>query len=597
MRRLKQRDLLLLALPLGALALVVLAVTLLVVQFRAFEHSYLDEARAALAERTQFFAGLLRDDLKNRDFDTVSKRIAYFCGRPLRITIIDSAGNVVADSDAPKASLVNHASRPEVLAAEPLIPDPGSEAHHAFSMRYSVTMGSWLLYHAVREGDWVIRASIPMSTINRVLTQVRWEIAFALLIGAGLVAFLLAYLFLRVRPQFITLQNAATAIARGHLQTPIPIPRGGPLRELTQAVAIMGRQLRFRIDDLRRERNEFDALFNTMHEPLLLVSQDGEILRANRAAATLFGESIRWKGFRIERTASPALVDYVREAFKEPVIHSREIALQEGTGERSLLAHAVRMERNGALCLLLVLTDLTDLRRLESLRSDFVANVSHEIKTPLTAILSTVETLLDTPLDEPARKRCLEILARQSRRLGDLVQDILSLAAIERRQGSPETAFTSLHLNALLQGAIALCQDEADQRGIELRLHLCPDNGVTLFGDPRLLEQALVNLISNALRHASSPYVELSCAVQGQDVQIAVRDAGCGIAPEHLPRLFERFYRVHKDRSRENGGTGLGLAIVKHTALLHHGSVDVSSTPGEGTTFTLHLPLSGERPA
>lgn len=584
----KQRDFLLFSLPAGVLLLAVLAVGLLMAQFRAFEHTVLAEAKTALAERTQFFAELLREDLKAGNVRAVADRIAFFHGRPLRLTIIDPNGTVVADSDATAADLANHAKRPEVRDAAPF---PETEAEpSAFSVRYSVTMGSWLLYHALREDGWVIRTSMPMTAINGALTQVRWAVTLALLIGAALAGLLLGYLLLRVRPQFITLQTAATAIARGKLATPIAIPHSGPLRELAHAVAIMARQLRLRIDQLRRERNEFDALFNTMREPLLLVAHDGEILRANRAAAKLFGQNIRWKGFRIERTACAELVAYVRSAFEEPTIHAREVLFDDGDVRRSLLAHAVRMERDGALCILLVLTDLTDLRRLEAFRSDFVANVSHEIKTPLTAILSTVETLTDTPLPPEGRQKCLDILSRQSRRLNDLVHDILSLAAIERRQTAPEKEFALLHLDALLQSVIALCQDEADRRGVKLILQL-PAHDATLMGDARLLEQALVNLLANAMRHANSPTATLACRIEGSQAEITVRDEGCGITAEHLPRLFERFYRVHKDRSRDLGGTGLGLAIVKHTILLHHGTIHVASTPGHGTTFTLRLPI------
>ena len=459
-----------------------------------------------------------------------------------------------------------------------------------FSVRYSSTSQAYLLYHALRAEHWVVRTALPLATITDSLDQMRRAVALSMLCGAGLALLLLGYLFLRVRPQFIALQSAAVAIARGKLETPITPPEGGPLRELAQAIASMGRQLRARIDQLGRERNEFDALINTMREPLLLVAHNGEVLRANRAAAHLFGPAIRQAGFRIERTASAELVGYVRTAFSEPTLNARELPFDDGASQRTLLAHAVRMERDGELCLLLVLTDLTDLRRLESFRSDFVANVSHEIKTPLTAILSTVETLRDTPLDPPAQTHCLDILDRQSRRLNALVRDILSLAAIERRQGAPEQDFRPCNLGLLCQGAAALVQDEAERAHIPLRLSL-PSEPLTLRGDPRLLEQAIVNLLSNALHYATgTPAIDLSLERADHTARIAVRDYG--IASEHLPRLFERFYRVDKDRSRERGGTGLGLAIVKHTALLHHGSVTVTSTPGQGTTFTLTLPLA-----
>lgn len=578
----KHRDLILLALPVSILALVALAVGLLVVQFRAFERSYMDDARGNLAQRTRFIAELLLPDLRRGDVASVAKRIDFFRGKPLRITVIDAKGTVVADSDANASRLANHADRPEV--ADPAEPD-------GFVTRYSVTMHAWLLYHAIREEGWTIRASLPMSAVGGAVSQVRLTVALALLLGAGLAGGVALYLFLRVRPHFNALQNSAVAIARGRLETPISVPHVGPLRELSKAVAVMARQLRSRIDDLRRERNEFDALFNALREPLLLVSHTGEVLSSNRAAARLFGEAIRRPGFRIERTVCPELVAYVRNAFEAPTLHGREIPFDDGGTPRSLLAHAVRMEREGTLCILLLLTDLTDLRRLEGFRTDFVANVSHEIKTPLTAILSTVETLTDTPLDDGGRAKCLEILARQARRLNDLVQDILSLAAIERRQTAAPEDFAPVRLDAVAADALALCQDEAERAGVTLTLSPETLPALSVKGDARLLEQSVVNLIGNALRHSGSPTVEIGLRREGSDALLTVRDEGCGIAAEDQPRLFERFYRVHKDRSREKGGTGLGLAIVKHIALLHRGMVDVVSAPGQGACFTLRLPL------
>lgn len=586
----KHRDLLLLSLPASLLTLAILTGILLFAQYRSFKRNTLAEARESLAQRTHFIADTLLPDLREGKLEAVERRIERFRGHPLRVTVIAPDGTVVADSDASVADLPNHARRPEVSAAtaadNPAVQDD-------FAVRYSATSQAYLLYHALRAEHWVVRTALPLAAITASLEQMRQAVALSLLCGAGLALLLLGYLLLRVRPQFIALQSAAVAIARGKLETPITPPKGGPLRELAQAIATMGRQLRARIEQLGRERNEFDALINTMREPLLLIAHNGEVLRANRAAAHLFGQAIRQAGFRIERTASAELVSYVRTAFSEPTLHARELPFDDGASTpRTLLAHAVRMERDGELCLLLVLTDLTDLRRLESFRSDFVANVSHEIKTPLTAILSTVETLRDTPLDPPAQSRCLDILERQSRRLNALVRDILSLAAIERRQGTPEQDFRPCNLALLCQSAAALVQDEADRACVPIRLSL-PSEPLTLRGDPRLLEQALVNLLSNALRYATgTPAIDLSLERADHTARIAVRDYGCGIASEHLPRLFERFYRVDKDRSRERGGTGLGLAIVKHTALLHHGTVNVTSTPGQGSTFTLTLPLA-----
>ncbi len=464
----KRRDQIFLLFPISILLLMAISVGLFIFQFRAFEQSHLEDTKENLAHLTSIVVGLLKNDLSSHNIKRTSEHIAVFYGKPFRITIINTQGNVVADSDAEVSTMMNHADRPEILATLQSFSD--------FEIRYSTTMKSQLLYYATRLDDgWIVRTSLPVSSILSDLTHIRWVCATAILIGVGLAGILFVYLFLRVRPQFIALQSSAVAIARGNLNTQIHIPKDGLLRELTEAIAIMSQQLKLRIRDLTR---------------------------------------------------------------------------------------------------------------LEHFRSDFVANVSHEIKTPLTAILSTVETLTEMSLDESAQNKCFTILKRQVRRLNDLVQDILSLAAIERRQESSD--LTVLSLNHILKDATNLCQDEADCSKVILNLFPLPS--VNVKGDSRLLEQLIVNLIGNAIRHSGSSMIDIRLTVQEKTASITIQDYGCGIAEKHLDRLFERFYRVHKGRSRENGGTGLGLAIVKHIAILHHGTVHVTSILNKGTSFIFTLP-------
>ncbi len=425
----KRRDQLFLLVPICILALMAVSVGLFLFQFRSFERSHLEDAKGNLAHLTSIVVALLKDDLASHKVEQISENIAVFYGQPFRITVIDPQGRVVADSDADVAQMVNHADRPEVLATELM--------QGNFELRHSATMDALLLYYALRlEDDWVVRTSLPVSSIMSDFTRLWWVCATTLLVGGGLAGLFFLALFLRAR-----------------------------MRELN------------------RERSE--------------------------------------------------------------------------------------------------------LRRLERFRTDFVANVSHEIKTPLTAILSTVETLIELPLDEAGQQKCFTILKRQARRLNDLVQDILSLAAIERRQGTDE--LTPLSLDGLVRDALALCQDEADR--IDVTLKLAPLPSATVKGDARLLEQVIVNLVTNAIRHSGTRLIEVGLTLEAGKASLTVRDEGCGIEEKHLSRLFERFYRVHKGRSRENGGTGLGLAIVKHIAILHHGTVQVASIPGIGTTFTLTLPI------
>ena len=233
---------------------------------------------------------------------------------------------------------------------------------------------------------------------------------------------------------------------------------------------------------------------------------------------------------------------------------------------------------------------MTNLRRLESFRSDFVANVSHEIKTPLTGILGAVDALESGALDDPAlREKFLGILSKQAKRLNALVQDVLSLAAIEQQQVSGEKEMLPFRLDAAVENAVNFCQSRAEAAGTTLKI--TANDPAEIKGDSRLIEQAVINLIGNALKYSGSPTVEISLRKTNDAAEIAVRDFGVGIAAEHCARIFERFYSADKAHSRELGGTGLGLAIVKHIARLFGGNASVESAPGKGSIFRITLPL------
>jgi two-component system phosphate regulon sensor histidine kinase PhoR len=239
----------------------------------------------------------------------------------------------------------------------------------------------------------------------------------------------------------------------------------------------------------------------------------------------------------------------------------------------------------------LVLNDITRQKKLESVRRDFVANVSHELKTPITAIRGSVETLLDGALEnEEDARRFVTMIDKQSARLAALLEDLLSLARIENSAGKREIRYEQVAVKDVIQAAVQACAEQAGAKGIKVEVSCPPELRAEL--DRPLMDQAIVNLIDNAVRYSEGgTTVAIDVSLRDGEVAIAVRDQGCGIEARHLPRLFERFYRVDSARSRATGGTGLGLSIVKHVALAHGGRVDVVSTPGKGSTFTIMLPL------
>lgn len=347
---------------------------------------------------------------------------------------------------------------------------------------------------------------------------------------------------------------------------------------------------------LARENAELSSVFGAMREGVLALAHDERVTRINAAGAQLLG--IPADGARgrllgevlrhaeVARTARTALAG--REAFGEA-----ELLVSGPDGaimRRIFQVHGEPLPgRDGAV---LVLHDVTELRRLEMIRQDFVANASHEIRTPVAAIQAAVETMADAPdLEQADRDRFMGILSRQSLRLSAIVEDLLSLSRLERGQALDRARLGTEAMRPILAAAAEACAPRAI--AAKVRVDVSCEEGLSLPCDPAMVERAVVNLLENAVKYgASGEVVSVSAAREGDFAAIEVRDRGQGIPGEHLPRIFERFYRTDKSRSREMGGTGLGLSIVKHIAEAHGGKVSVESSVGHGSVFRILLPLA-----
>jgi len=394
-------------------------------------------------------------------------------------------------------------------------------------------------------------------------------------------------------------EEAAEAAARIAAGDPAPRLSSGPTRELdalAEAVNALSRRVLEGQGDARRQRTHQDAVLASMTEGVLAVDSGGRVITLNPAAARLFQmEGHPYRGRTLaEVVRSPDLLRIVSRLEAGDAPAETDIALGTAAGRRHLRVVGTRLaDRDGRrLGTLVVLSDVTRVRELENLRRDFVANVSHELKTPVTAIKGAADTLLHGAADDPdARDRFLAIIGRQSERLGALISDTLSLARIEQTVDHGAVSLAPGPLSPVLEAAVAACEPQAGARDVTVTV-ACPE-GLSARIDRLMLEQAVINLLQNAVAYSpAGGRVEVGAAPApgGGGVEIHVRDHGPGIAPEHLARIFERFYRVDPARSRELGGTGLGLAIVKHVALAHGGRVSVASTPGQGSTFRIHLP-------
>ncbi len=363
---------------------------------------------------------------------------------------------------------------------------------------------------------------------------------------------------------------------------------------LAAAVNDVARQLQERAAELTQRRQEHDTIVSSMIEGVLVVDADEKLISINQAAARLLGlESANVLGRTLQETIRNSdlhrLVTLTLE-FGAPV--EVDVILQ-GVEDRHLQVTGtmLRDATRNTVGALIVLNDVTRLRKLEQVRRDFVANVSHELKTPITSIKGYVETLLDGAFRNPEdTERFLKIVAKQANRLNAIIEDLLKLSRIEQGVERGEIVLEQAALRGLLTAAISACESQITAKSIHVSLS-CPDDLVVRINPP-LLEQAVVNLIDNAAKYSDAgSAIEIAAIQNGSAISIAVRDHGVGIAPEHLPRLFERFYRVDKARSRAEGGTGLGLAIAKHIVLAHGGTIWVDSRVGEGSTFTISLPL------
>jgi two-component system phosphate regulon sensor histidine kinase PhoR len=508
-----------------------------------------------------------------------------------RITVIMPDGTVIADSGRNPRSMENHAGRPEIVEA--LKGNIGS------STRYSSTTRKELIYVAVPVElngriAFTLRSSLPVHTITQTLKSLYVDFFLGCLLIV-LLAVLLAVYFSRmiVRP-LEELKHGAEKFAGGDFSRRLPVPDSAEIGELAETMNRMAGELDARIQTVERQRNELQAVLASMVEGVMAVDPELKIIGINQACGEIIGRGVDDAvGLSLpEAVRNRELHDFVGLTLGSEEASETEIVLHRD-GERILQAHGTQLRdssgrRIGAL---VVFHDVTSLRRLENVRREFVANVSHELKTPITSIKGFVETLIDeNPVEADKRLRFLNIIRTQSERLNTLIEDLLALSRIEQNGDAEKVAFEPTPLHGVVDAAVAACRERAAVGGVALQIS-CPA-GLEATVNHSLLVQALVNLIDNAIKYSDAgASIGIMAGETATDLVLSVQDSGTGIDKEHLPRVFERFYRVDKARSRQLGGTGLGLAIVKHIMQVHQGSVTVESEPGRGSTFTLHLPL------
>jgi two-component system phosphate regulon sensor histidine kinase PhoR len=542
------------------------------------------EARALLVH--QLARGLRFGPDAVARLDAIAEQAASAAGA--RVTLVAPDGTVVGDSDVPVEKLphiANHADRPEIRAAFAGVVGR--------STRRSATVDRPLFYLAVpvdagRGG--AVRLAVDLSDLEAAVAGLRRE-----LVAAGVVGVIVALLFstllswLTLRP-LREMRQGIAAIAGGDLETRLPLRSGDELGAISLAINELAEQLKLRFEEVTSEKEQLQAVLNGMVEGVLVTDATGSILLANDRLRTFYrlqedviGRSV------IEAVRDAELDAIMTEATATDEAVSRQISIDRGAA-RALRVHAVRFPsgRGPRMGTVAVFHDISELTRLEQVRRDFVANASHELRTPLSAVRGFAETLLDNrELSDAERRSYLEIIDRHARRLGHLVGDLLELSKIESRETSFELA--NVDVGRLVEALIQDWRDRFSERDLDVSVRT--EGSAQAWIDPQALEQVLTNLLDNAVKYTEpGGRIQIQIEGDGASVRVQVADSGIGIPPSDLSRIFERFYRVDKARSRALGGTGLGLSIVRHIVEAMGGEISVESELGKGSTFAFTLP-------
>ncbi|HEX4561386.1 MAG TPA: ATP-binding protein [Gemmatimonadales bacterium] len=556
-------------------ALVTVAVATLTV---SADHTLRDQLVTRLEGALESDARLIAVQLPtdSNAWSDIAHRLGAMIGR--RVTLIDPTGRVRGDADFPPEALPhleNNLMRPEVQQA--LKQGVGSY------QQLSASTNERQLYVAVRgatSGIAAIRVSATLGSVDAAVWETERTIlgvGILAVLGAALVAWIMG---LSLSRPLVQLAGSARAIA-AEGEPVFPDSRIREVGDHVRALRAMHEELQGRFAELRREREESRTLVESMTDGVIAADSAGRIGTCNAAARRMLGrtagEAIPELGLLFLEKGSR---DFVREVLAGREVDERELTV----GGRVLLGTGRMLPDGGTL---FVLRDVTALRRLETVRRDFVANVSHELKTPLTSIAGYAETIAaEAEAESPARHFASTILAN-AKRMHRLVEDLLDLSKIESGGWRPVPRVVDL--SAAAREAWSPFAEAADDRGVSFELKV--PASVSIAADPDALRQILSNLYDNSLRHTPrGGNITVWSAPAGDGVVLEVRDTGSGILAEHLPRIFERFYRADPARSRDQGGTGLGLAIVKHLVEAHSGRVNAESAPGKGTTIRIVLP-------
>lgn len=554
------------------------------------QNYFIQHIKQELFNNTELVKNLVEGYIIKEDYEPIDK-ISKDLGKKIdtRITIIKNDGIVLGDTAYDISQMENHKNRLEIAKA--------LQGERGSTTRYSTTLDTDTMYVALPleyQGQVlaVIRLSLPLTEINKTLLKLKGILYTGILLATSIAVLLSLRLAKSITEPIEKINKTANMIAQGNLQQRISLTSKDELGELAQSINEMTLALQQQITEVTSAKQRLEAILNHMVSGVLVISSQGIIQGINREAERMFsteGKKALGRPYQgIIRNFG--LQEAIEKVIKEGEVNSHEFSLIFPEN-LTLKAYIAPVKQNGKIeQVVVVFHDITSLRQLEKIKTDFVANASHELRTPVAAIKGFAETLLDGAIEKPdLRERFVTIIDKEGERLIRLINDLLDLSKLEAKelQISKETIPVENILEDCVQGLLP----QAKERGIEIILDI-NEKLPPLFANKDLLTQAIINLIDNGIKYTNAGgHIKVKAMAKTGQLLIQVSDSGIGIPREDMPRIFERFYRVDKARSRDGGGTGLGLSIVKHIMEQHGGQINVESHLGQGTTFTLLFPL------
>jgi two-component system phosphate regulon sensor histidine kinase PhoR len=555
-------------------------------EFKDFYHAKTSDGLRLKAE-------VIREELIGVNYDSVNSHILDKYGKitDTRITLIDLSGRVLADSKENASGMENHRDRPEFVEA--------MKGGIGSAIRFSHTIQKDLMYLAIpildKDGKVraVIRTSVTIDDLDEPLNNIYLTLTVGGLIILLIITLISYFTASSISKPLTNIKNAAERFSRGDFKHKIYPPKQKEMNVLAGSLNVMATQIDEKLSIIGAQKNIQEAVLESMKEGVLAVDYDEKILLINKTAEDiLFIEDDRIIGKTLQEGVRISEIQkFFSKLINEGNPLESEIIIQHGT-ERILQVSGtvLRDLQNNPIGSLVVLNDISNLKHLDNLKRDLVANVSHELKTPITTIKGFIETLKEGGIEKPEEAhRFLEIVSKNADRLNAIIEDLLSLSRLEQSSENKSITFEDHQLKPVIESVVENYHFKAKEKDIVIKVQC--EEGLSAKINVPLIEQAVGNLVDNAIKYSEGQKTIYIYVLKDKgELIISVEDQGFGISSEHIPRLFERFYRVDKSRSRDEGGTGLGLAIVKHIAQVHNGTVSVESSPGKGSNFIIRIP-------